>query len=210
MFRTRYAVATLVLAMSLMLTWAALGASDSQTDSFGFSLVNPYVAWDGAFSDDNFLVTVMPDMDRQYSVYNSFTVASSTPFTIEVKAEWDGANVSSIRMNWLNRAVLSTNRNRGFDIQISRRDRPNDFSTILGAPGAGIKTRPATTTLGEPSDAVTYGVMVSLVLVDAQGALPGGHSTAGWPSLGANNRRFESLPNGSYDVNVTVTITEGF
>jgi len=62
--------------------------------------------------------------------------------------------------------------------------------------------------LSEPDDAVQYGVTVTLVLVDEQNKLPGDYNTSGWDSGGLDNRRFDSLPAGDYEVDVTVTISE--
>lgn len=187
-------------------------SADDDNDSFEVSVTNPYVEWDGAFAPDPLEVTVEPGMDRQYSVTNSFTVASTTPFAIEVAAEWTLGR-DKIDVNPDNRAIgAEANIDNVFDIQISSRGDTGDYSTnaALSAPAAGTKTAAGqdNTLAVEPDDAVQYGVTVTLVLVDEQDKLPGDYDTSGWDSGGLNNRRFDSLPAGDYEVDVTVTISE--
>ena len=186
-------------------------SADDASDSFEVSVTNPYVEWDGAFAPDPLEVTVEPGMERQYSVTNSFTVASTTPFTIEVAAAWTLGS-EKIDVNPDNDAIgAEANIDNVFDIQISSRGDTGDYSTnaALSKPAAGTKTAPGQdNTLAEPDDAVQYGVTVTLVLVDEPNKLPGDYNTSGWDSDGLDNRRFDSLPAGDYEVTVTVTISE--
>lgn len=210
MFRNKQLIAVLVLALSLAFASAAFAASDTDGDAFALSVVNPYVVWDSTFSSGSYIVNVEPGMDRQYTVYNSITVASTTNMVIEVKAEWlGGATLSSIRMNRNNNVVTGVNdRNKAFDIQLSRRNQPNQFGGPQGVPSAAVKTWSTGNTLGHTNDAATFGVRVTLVLVDEAEVLAGGYNTSGYDSGGRDNSRFENLPNGSYEVSVTVTVTE--
>ncbi|HLT58287.1 MAG TPA: hypothetical protein VKZ69_05890, partial [Limnochordales bacterium] len=104
----------------------------------------------------------------------------------------------------------AANIDKVFDIQISSRGATGDYTTNLSAPAAGTKTVAGQdNTLAETDDAVQYGVTVTLVLVDEQQKLPGDYNTSGWDeSGGLDNRRFDSLPDGDYEVEVTVTISE--
>lgn len=189
-------------------------SADDASDSFDVSVTNPYVEWDGAFAPDAFDVIVEPGMDRQYSVTNSFTVASTTPFAIEVAAAWTSGR-EKIDVNPDNAAIgAEVNIDNVFDIQISSRGDTDDYSTDrdLSTPAAGTKTaREQDNTLAERDDAVQYGVRVTLVLVDEPNILPGDYDTSGWDDSGGpglNDRRFDSLPAGDYQVDVTVTISE--
>lgn len=200
------------LLLALAFGAAVMAQSADDKDSFEVSVTNPYVQWDDAFTPDALDVTVEPGMDRQYSVTNSFTVASTTPFAIEVAAEWTLGR-DEIDVNPDNAAIgAEVNINNVFDIQISSRGDIGDYSTYpaLSAPAAGTKTAAGqdNTLAVEPDDAVQYGVTVTLVLVDEQNKLPGDYNTSGWDSGGLDNRRFDSLPAGDYEVDVTVTISE--
>ena len=202
----------LLLALAFGAAVMAQSADDSDSASFGVSVTNPYVQWDGGFTLGAIDVTVEPRMERQYSVTNSFTVASTTPFAIEVAAAWTSGR-EKIDVNPDNAAIgAEANIDNVFDIQISSRGDTDDYETNedLSKPAAGTKTAAGqdNTLAVEPDDAVQYGVTVTLVLVDEPNKLPGDYNTSGWHSGGLDNRRFDSLPDGDYEVNVTVTISE--
>src|SRR5690606_15677144 len=133
-------------------------SADDDSASFEVSVTNPYVQWEGAFTALD--VIVAPGMDRQYSVTNSFTVASTTPFAIEVAAEWTIGR-AKIDVNPDNDAIRAeANIDNVFDIQISSRGNTGDYSTndVLSKPAAGTKTAAGQgNTLAEPDDAVQYG-----------------------------------------------------
>ena len=209
---SRYlSISVFTLLVALAFGTAVMAQSDSDSDGFEVTVTNPYVDWDSTFDSGDFQVIVEPGMARRYSSANTFTVMSTTPFEIQVAVAWD--DPTRIEVNPNNNAIGAADlRNNAFDIQLSARGNPSNYTSdaILNPPAAGTKTvYNQRNTLGEPGDAVEYGVTVTLVLVDEQSALPGNYNTSGWNAAkGVDNRRFDSLPAGTYDVNVTITITE--
>jgi len=213
----RFVIPALALLGALALGTAVMAQSASGTADFEIEVTNPYVAWDGAtLNPATVEVKAEPGMARLYKAEHTFTVVSLTPFDITVSAAW--RDDSKIKVNVDNLAIGGVAEpNNGFDIQISARGNPNDYSTAHSVPAAGSKTvSESRNTLHETltSDAVQFGARVWLVLVDGQDAIGDGsaldprRNTSGWDSRGQDNVRFDALPAGQYDVDVTVTVTE--